>query len=105
MVELQPSKLATWVRFPSPAPLPQNTCKIMVFRVFDAGNSSPYNTLLQQVQNYSALCKTVHSCLETAPPRPGGRRRGACARVVEQKKLACVLNAALRSSVREARPL
>ena len=26
MVKFQPSKLATWVRFPSPAPLPKRTC-------------------------------------------------------------------------------
>ena len=28
MVELQPSKLVTWVRFPSPAPILKNTNKI-----------------------------------------------------------------------------
>src|SRR5258708_7429343 len=31
MVELQPSKLATWVRFPSPAPFPQSTTQARFF--------------------------------------------------------------------------
>src|SRR5689334_12140230 len=63
MVELQPSKLATWVRFPSPAPTSPHLGKSSLKRGFTAGNRSPYNIFLQQIQNNSTSAKIVQFAL------------------------------------------
>ena len=67
MVELQPSKLATWVRFPSPAPIPLQTNRIKPSVSFSPAG---INQLLTPTANVSTR---IESCFSGvwARRRPG----------------------------------